>query len=56
MQEEWLAEIESIRRARNYLDLVLTHVDDRLDTSMRDAIGADAARFCRCSTTTTSLS
>ena len=26
------------------LDLVLTHVDDRFDTGMRDAIGADAAR------------
>jgi len=39
MQQQWLAEIESIRRARGYLDVVLTHVDDRLDTSMRDAIG-----------------
>ena len=27
-----------------HLDLVLTHVDDRFDTGMRDAIGADAAR------------
>jgi hypothetical protein len=45
MQLQWLAEIESIRRARNYLDIVLTHVDDRLDTSMRDAIGADSAQL-----------
>ena len=26
------------------LDIVLTHVDDRFDTGMRDAIGADAPR------------
>jgi hypothetical protein len=45
MQRQWLAEIESIRRARNYLDIVLTHVDDRLDTTMRDAIGADSAQL-----------
>lgn len=45
MQQQWLAEIERIRRARNYLDVVLTHVDDRLDTSMRDAIGADSAQL-----------
>ena len=32
------------RRAKPHLDLVLTHVDDRFDTGMRDAIGADAAR------------
>ena len=44
MQQEWLAEIEKIRRTRSYLDIVLTHVDDRLDTSMRDAIGADSAQ------------
>jgi hypothetical protein len=45
MQQQWLAEIESMRGARNYLDVVLTHVDDRLDTSMRDAIGADSAQL-----------
>jgi hypothetical protein len=44
MQQEWLAEIEEIRRTRSYLDVVLTHVDDRLDTTMRDAIGADSAQ------------
>ena len=37
-------ELESARRAKPHLDLVLTHVDDRFDTGMRDAIGADAAR------------
>jgi hypothetical protein len=45
MQQQWLAEIEKIRRERTYLDVVLTHVDDRLDTSMRDAIGADSAQL-----------
>jgi hypothetical protein len=44
MQEEWLAELDVTRRAKPDLDLVLTHVDDRFDTGMRDSIGADAAR------------
>lgn len=45
VQEEWLGELEVSRRAKPHLDLVLTHVDDRFDTGMRDAIGADAARI-----------
>jgi hypothetical protein len=45
MQQEWLAEIEKMRQTRSYLDVVLTHVDDRLDTTMRDAIGADSAQL-----------
>ena len=40
LQEEWMA-----RLARADLDLVLTHVDDRFDATMRDKIGADAARL-----------
>ena len=44
IQEEWLGQLEEIRRQQPYLDLVLTHVDDRFDTGMREAIGADAAR------------
>jgi hypothetical protein len=44
IQEEWLGELESIRRSKAHLDLVLTHVDDRFDAGMRDAIGADASR------------
>jgi hypothetical protein len=44
MQEEWLGELDESRRAKPYLDIVLTHVDDRFDAGMRDAIGADAAR------------
>ena len=44
MQEDWLATMESFRRFRPDLDIVLTHVDDRFDTGMKDSIGADAAR------------
>lgn len=44
LQENWMAELEKIRLEKPGLDLVLTYVDDRFDTSMRDAIGADAAR------------
>jgi hypothetical protein len=41
MQEEWLNAAETFRPG---LDIVLTHVDDRFDTGMKDAIGADASR------------
>ncbi len=41
MQEEWLAAAETFRPG---LDIVLTHVDDRFDAGMKDAIGADAGR------------
>jgi hypothetical protein len=44
MQAEWIAELESVRKSQPNLDLVLTHVDDRFDTGVREAIGADAAR------------
>jgi len=44
MEEEWVGVLESVRRRRPDLDLVLTHVDDRLDKNMSDAIGADASR------------
>ena len=44
MEEEWLAVLQSLRREKPDLDLVLTQVDDRFDTGMREAIGADAAR------------
>ena len=45
MQLEWLDQLEQIRAQRPQLDLVLTHVDDRFDTRMRDLIGADAGRL-----------
>jgi hypothetical protein len=44
MQEEWLGKLEAIRKNKSHLDLVLTHVDDRFDSGMRDAIGAEASR------------
>jgi hypothetical protein len=44
MQEDWLGAVESFRRFRPDLDIVLTHVDDRFDSGMRDSIGADVAR------------
>ncbi|MDP9170190.1 MAG: family 10 glycosylhydrolase, partial [Acidobacteriota bacterium] len=40
MQGEWLSAVESMKPG---LDIVLTHVDDRFDTGMKDSIGADAA-------------
>ena len=43
MQAEWVAEMEKARTRRGDLDLVLTHIDDRFDTGMRDALGADTA-------------
>jgi hypothetical protein len=43
-QEEWIDQIEELRRSKPYLALVLTHVDDGFDTRMHDLIGADAAR------------
>jgi hypothetical protein len=45
MQEDWLNAVESFRQFRPDLDIVLTHVDDRFDTGMKDSIGADAARI-----------
>jgi hypothetical protein len=45
MQREWLGEWEGLRARRPDLDRAPTHVDDRFDAGMRDAIGADAARF-----------
>ena len=44
IQEEWIGEIEKVRHTRPELDFVLTHVDDRFDTGMKDAIGADVTR------------
>jgi len=44
MQTEWVEELEAIRQRKPDLDLVLTHVDDRFDPRMQDAIGADTAK------------
>jgi hypothetical protein len=43
IQGQWLEALESVRRSKPDLDLVLTHLDDRFDPAMRDAVGADAA-------------
>ena len=45
LQREWMEELEAMRREKPHLDLVLTHIDDRFDTRMRDLLGADAARL-----------
>jgi len=43
-QAEWIAQVEDIRKTKPWLDLTLTHVDDRFDTTMRDKIGADTSK------------
>ena len=43
-QAEWIAQVEEIRKTKPWLDLTLTHVDDRFDTTMREKIGADASK------------
>jgi hypothetical protein len=43
-QADWIAQIEQVRTSKPWLDLALTHVDDRLDTTMRDKIGADTSQ------------
>lgn len=44
MQADWLDEIDRLRAAKPYLDVVLTHIDDRFEPGIRDALGADVAR------------
>ena len=36
--------IDRTRASKPYLDIVLTHIDDRFEPGMRDALGADVAR------------
>lgn len=45
LQVEWLERLAALRADRPHLDLVLTHIDDRFDTTMREKLGADAARL-----------
>jgi len=45
LQEEWLGRLTQIKKKKPHLDLVLTHIDDRFDASMRDKLGADAPRL-----------
>lgn len=44
MQSDWLSKIQEIRKAKPYLGVVLTHIDDRFDPAIRDELGADIAR------------
>lgn len=41
LQKEWL---ERVRKMLPEADLVLTHIDDRYDATMREKLGADSAR------------
>jgi hypothetical protein len=43
-QAEWIAQVEDIRKTKSWLDLTLTHVDDRFDTTMREKVGADTSK------------
>src|SRR5207248_7365694 len=44
MQAEWLDAIDRLKSTKPYLDVVLTHIDDRFEPGIRDALGADVAR------------
>lgn len=43
LQTGWLEKLSTLREERPWLDIAITHVDDRFDRSMRDRLGADAA-------------
>ena len=44
MQGDWLDVIGKSKIAKPYLDVVLTHIDDRLQPRIREELGADVAR------------
>jgi len=44
MQADWLDLVDRTRASKPYLDVVLTHIDDRFEPGIRDALGADVAR------------
>lgn len=44
MQSDWLQVLDHARSQKPYLDVVLTHIDDRFEPRVRDALGADVAR------------
>lgn len=44
MQADWLRVVDESRAKKPWLAVVLTHIDDRLEPGMRDALGADTAR------------
>ncbi|HEY3443398.1 MAG TPA: hypothetical protein VGK29_21750 [Paludibaculum sp.] len=43
LQRQWLDRLQSLKAGKPWLNVVLTHVDDRFDATMRDKLGADAA-------------
>lgn len=44
MQRDWLAVVDQSRLKKPYLAVTLTHIDDRFEPGIRDALGADVAR------------
>lgn len=44
MQSDWLGVVEQTRAEKPWLAVILTHIDDRLEPGMRDALGADTSR------------
>ena len=44
MQSNWLRMFDSQKARKPYLDVMLTHIDDRFEPGIRDALGADVAR------------
>ncbi|MFL6465195.1 MAG: hypothetical protein ACJ73N_12395 [Bryobacteraceae bacterium] len=44
MQTDWLDVLGRLKSSKPHLDIVLTHIDDRFDPGIRDALGADVAR------------
>jgi hypothetical protein len=44
LQAEWLDVVDKTKATKPYLDIVLTHIDDRFEPGIRDALGADVAR------------
>lgn len=44
MQADWLDVIDHLKASEPWLDVVLTHIDDRFEPGIRDELGADVAR------------
>lgn len=44
MQTTWLQVLDESKQSKPYLDIALTHIDDRFEPGIRDALGADVAR------------
>ena len=44
MQSDWLQVIDANKNHKPYMDVILTHIDDRFEPGIRDALGADVAR------------